>query len=167
MQRGLVVTLSALALMFCAATQLKAADKANVTGTWVISQQGRNGNTSETTLKLKQDGEKVTGTLTPAARAARGGQGGQGGDNGNGGTARPARAMEIEDGKITDSGELTFKVSRENAQGNKMVSTYHGKVEGDTIKGTVESEGRNGQSRSRDFEAKRKADEKGGDKSEK
>ena len=162
MQR-LVVTLSALALMFCAATQLKAADKANVTGTWVISQQGRNGNTTETTLKLKQDGEKVTGTLTPPGRARQG----QGGDNGNGGTARAARALEIEDGKITADGELTFKTTREGQNGNKMVSTYHGKVDGDSIKGTVESEGRNGQTRSRDFEAKRKADDKGGDKSEK
>jgi hypothetical protein len=151
MQRRLVLMLSALALMLCAAAQVKAADDkaANVTGTWVISQQNRNGNTSETTLKLKQDGEKVTGTVTPPAR---------GGQGGNGGTARTPKAIEIEDGKITSSGELTFKTTRENTQGNKMVSTYHGKIEGDTIKGTIESEGRNGQTRSREFEAKRKSD---------
>ena len=158
MQRGLVVTLSALALMLCAATQLKAADKANVTGTWVITQTGRNGNTTETTLKLKQEGDKLTGTVTPPGRARQG----QGGDNG--GTARPGRALEIEDGKITDAGELTFKTTRENQNGNKMVTTYHGKLDGDTIKGTIESEGRNGQTRSRDFEAKRKADDKGSNK---
>lgn len=152
MQRRLVLMLSGLALMLCAVAQVKAADDkaANVTGTWIITQQGRNGNTMETTLKLKQDGEKLTGTVKPPARGGQGGNGGAGGNT--------PRSMEIEDGKITSSGELTFKVTRENSQGNKMVSTYHGKVEGDTIKGTIESEGRNGQSRTRDFEAKRKSD---------
>lgn len=151
MQRRLVLMLSALALMLCAAPQVKAADEkaANVTGTWVISQQSRNGNTLETTLKLKQDGEKITGTVTPPAR---GGQGGNGGA-----TARTPRSLEIEDGKITSGGEITFKTTRENQQGNKMVTTYHGKLDGDTIKGTIESEGRNGQTRTRDFEAKRKS----------
>lgn len=155
MQRRLVLTLSALTLMLCAAAQVKAADDkaANVTGTWVISTQGRNGNTMETTLKLKQDGEKLTGTVTPPARGGQGGQGGNGGT-----TARTPKAVEIEDGKITSGGEITFKTTRENSQGNKMVTTYHGKIEGETIKGTIESEGRNGQTRSRDFEAKRKSD---------
>ena len=153
MQRRLVLMVSALALMLCVAAQAKAADEKanNVTGTWVISQQSRNGNTMETTLKLKQDGEKLTGTVTPPARGNRGG--------GNGGASGSTpRALEIEDGKITSSGEITFKTTRENTQGNKMVTTYHGKLEGDTIKGTIESEGRNGQTRSRDFEAKRKSD---------
>jgi hypothetical protein len=156
MQRRLVLMLSALALMLCAAAQSKAADDkaANVTGTWIISQQGRNGNTMETTLKLKQDGEKLTGTVTPPARGNRGG--GNGG-NGGGASGSTPRALEIEDGKITSSGEITFKTTRENTQGNKMVTTYHAKLEGDTLKGTIESEGRNGQSRSRDFEAKRKS----------
>ena len=38
-----------------------------------------------------------------------------------------------------------------------MVTTYHGKLDGEIIKGTMESEGRNGQNRSPDFEAERKS----------
>lgn len=157
MHRRLVLMLSVLALMLCVCAQTRAADKpANVTGTWVISQQSRNGNTMETTLKLKQDGDKLTGTVTPPPRGARG-QGNGNGGNGNTANATP-KPLEIEDGKITDAGEITFKTTRENSQGNKMVATYHGKIEGEIIKGTIESEGRNGQTRSRDFEAKRKSD---------
>lgn len=147
MQRGLVIALSAFALTFCAAVQ-QAKAAATVTGTWVITRTSRNGNTSETVLKLKQEGDKVTGTLTPPSRRRANSNGNQ--------TARPARSIEIEDGTITPDGALTFKTSRTNRQGTKMVTTYKGKLEGDVIKGTIESEGRNGQTRSRDFEAKRK-----------
>ena len=85
------------------------------------------------TLKLKLDGDKLTGAMV--------GQNGQ--------------ETAIEDGQFKD-GEVSFKVTRER-QGNKITTKYAGKVSGDTIKGKIESE-RNGQPQSRDWEAKRAKD---------
>lgn len=102
---------------------------ADATGTWKWSVE-RNGQTFETTLKLKQDGEKLTGTIS-----------------GRNNTENP-----IEDGKV--SGEnVSFKVTRE-FNGNKIVFTYQGKLSGDTIKGETKFE-REGEETKRDWEAKR------------
>ena len=43
--------------------------------------------------------------------------------------------------------------------GNKFTAKYNGKISGDSIKGKIETE-RNGQSNSRDWEAKREAEKK-------
>jgi hypothetical protein len=48
---------------------------------------------------------------------------------------------------------VSFTVTRER-DGNKFVSKYSGKLEGDTIKGKIETE-RGGQTRSVDWVAKR------------
>ena len=110
-----------------------AADDA--TGTWKWSVPGRNGGAArEATLKLKQDGEKLTGTLAMG-----------GGNN-------AAAETEITDGKIKD-GELSFKVTRKR-QNNEITSNYTGKLAGDTIKGKVETNF-NGTPRTTEFEAKR------------
>jgi hypothetical protein len=106
------------------------AAKGKVDGTWKWSMTGQNGQTRESTLKLKQDGEKVTGVML--------------GRNGE---------TEIKDGKIDKDGNVTFSVTRE-FNGNSFTAKYNGKVDGDTIKGKVETE-RNGETRSRDWEAKR------------
>jgi hypothetical protein len=111
-----------------------AADKASAAGKWKWSVE-RNGQTMETTLTLKQEGEKLTGTVT-----------------GRNNTETP-----IDEGKIKD-GEVTFKVTRE-FNGQKFTMAYKGKVSEDTIKGTIESE-RDGQKRTRDWEAKRVKEEK-------
>src|SRR3954468_12907211 len=66
------------------------APAADATGTWKWSVE-RNGNTIETTLKLKQDGEKLTGTIN---------SGRQGGSD-----------TEIEDGKVKGDA-VSFKVTR-------------------------------------------------------
>ena len=87
------------------------------------------------TLKLKADGEKLTGTLSTPGR-----QGGQANDT------------EITDGKVKGD-EISFTVTREFG-GNKMSTKYSGKVSDDTIKGKTETE-RGGNTRSRDWEAKR------------
>src|SRR3954449_7890350 len=87
-----------------------AAPAADVTGTWKWTVE-RNGNTIETTLKLKQDGEKLTGTIS----------GRQGGSD-----------TEITDGKVAGD-KISFKVTRE-FNGNKFVREYQGTVSGDTIK---------------------------------
>ena len=111
-----------------------AADKAGVTGKWKWSYE-RNGQTVETTLTLKQDGDKLTGSVT---------------GRGNTETA-------IEDGKVKD-GEVSFKVVRER-DGTKYPMSYKGKLADDVIKGTIESE-RGGKKSSREWEAKRVKEEK-------
>lgn len=111
-----------------------AADKANATGKWKWSVE-RGGQTMETTLTLKQDGEKLTGTVT----------------------GRNNTETAIEDGKVKD-GEVSFKVTRERG-GQKFTMAYKGKLSEDAIKGTSEFE-RDGQKTSRDWEAKRVKEEK-------
>ena len=112
------------------------AKKADATGTWTWTAQGRNGGEArEITLKLKQEGEKVTGAMS----------GRQGNDT------------PITNGKITGD-EVSFDVTRE-FQGNSMTQKYKGKISGDTITGKISSE-RDGQAREREWTAKRKAEEK-------
>jgi hypothetical protein len=111
---------------------------ADVSGTWTWSTPGRDGGEPrKSTLKLKVEGEKLTGTLLSPGRQG----------------AEP-RETAIADGKIKGD-EMSFTVTREFG-GNKMVSTYTGKLAGDTIKGKIEFE-RNGEKMSRDWEAKREA----------
>jgi hypothetical protein len=124
------------ALLVAASTPLLHA--ADASGTWAWSTPGRDGGEArKSTLKLKVEGEKVTGTISSPGR-----QGGQ------------ARETEISDGKVKGD-EISFAVVRE-FNGNKMTLKYSGKVSGDTIKGKIESE-REGNARSRDWEAKREA----------
>ena len=107
-----------------------AARAAEVTGTWKWTVTRQNGDAYEATLKLKQDGQKVTGKLT----------------------GRQGNETEIEEGKI-EKEEISFKVTRE-FNGNKVVMSYKGKLSGDTIKGKIEFE-RDGEKRERDWDAKR------------
>jgi hypothetical protein len=125
-----VVTCAVLAL---GAFQSRAAD---ATGTWTWTQQGRQGSEGrKMTLKLKAEGEKLTGTLTSPGR--------QGGD---------PRETAISDGKAKGD-EVSFSVTVE-FNNNKMTRKYSGKVSADTIKGKIEFD-RNGETQSRDWEAKR------------
>ena len=101
------------------------------TGTWKWEVKV-NEQTIDLSLKLKQDGDKLTGALT-----------GPGGDT------------EIQDGTYKD-GDLSFTVVRER-NGQKMTFKYTGKVSGDTIKGKTEID-RDGQTSSRDWEANRSKD---------
>ena len=112
--------------------QARAADKkADPNGTWKWSFTGQNGQSRETTLKLKLDGDKLTGKIS-----------GRGGET------------DIEEAKLKGE-DISFQVSRE-FNGNKVTIKYTGKISGDTIKGKTETE-RDGQARSRDWEAKREA----------
>ena len=97
-------------------------------GTWKWTAMMGN-NTREVTLKLKLDGDKLTGTITMGTRDT-----------------------EITDGTYKD-GDVAFSVVREQ-NGNKRTTKYTGKVSGDAIKGKIETD-RNGQTNSRDWEAKR------------
>jgi hypothetical protein len=108
------------------------ADKANPTGTWKWT-TNFGGQTREAKLKLKLEGDKLTGALV-------------GQDN---------QETAIEDGTYK-GGEVSFKVTRER-NGQKFTVKFSGKVSGDTIKGKTEVE-RDGQTQSRDWEAKRATD---------
>ena len=130
-RNAFVALFAALLLTLGLAPTARAADDA--TGTWKWSTPGRNGGQPrETTLKLKQDGEKLTGTIS------------MGGNN--------AQEVEIADGKIKD-GDVSFKVTRKR-QNAEITSNYTGKLSGDVIKGKSETTV-NGNARSVDFEAKR------------
>jgi hypothetical protein len=124
--------LAAAALVLIFAGTALAAD--NPTGTWKWTTMGQGGQARETTLKLKLEGDKLTGSVA-------GRQGGQ--------------DTAIEDATFKD-GEISFKITRER-NGQKFTTKYSGKLSGDTIKGKSESE-RGGQTQSRDWEAKRSKD---------
>ncbi|MBS0201838.1 MAG: hypothetical protein JSS49_03000 [Planctomycetes bacterium] len=121
----LILGLAVLGLV----SQVQAADKPDPTGTWKWSVKF-NDQDREFTLKLKLDGDKLTGSMP----------------------GRNNTETNIEDATFKD-GEIKFSVTRER-NNNKFTTKYTGKLEGDTIKGKTESE-RNGQTQSRDWEAKR------------
>jgi hypothetical protein len=102
-----------------------AADDAMPEGTWKWSFE-RNGEKVETTLKLKAEGDRLTGTIT----------------------GRDGKEAAIEEGSFKD-GEVKFQVTRER-DGNKIVIKYAGKISGDTITGKSEAG-----ERSRDWKAER------------
>lgn len=102
-----------------------AADDAKPEGTWKWSFE-RNGEKIETTLKLKLEGEKLTGTIT----------------------GRDGKETAIEEAGFKD-GEVKFQVTRER-EGNKIVVKYSGKLSGDTITGKSEAG-----ERSREWKAER------------
>src|SRR5216110_2878618 len=93
-----IVTCALLALGASAQAQDK---KADPSGTWTWTTPGRNGGPDrKSTLKLKVEGDKVTGTLTAPGR------GGQSSD------------VEISEGKLKGD-EISFSVTREFG-GNKV-----------------------------------------------
>jgi hypothetical protein len=98
----------------------------NAAGIWKWSLAGQNG---DTILKLKQDGEKLTGSYTNQFGKA-----------------------EITDGSLKD-GDIAFKVKRE-LNGQAFLIKYSGKLSGDKITGKCEFDV-NGQTRALEWEAKR------------
>ena len=98
---------------------------ADPSGTWKWSTPGRDGQSFESTLKLELKDGKLTGTMLGIQR----------GD------------FNIPDTAISDASikgdAIVFSVARE-FNGNKFVTKYEGKLEGDTINGTSERPGRDG-----------------------
>ena len=128
MQRTAILTASLVAFVaFTGAA--RAEDKASPTGTWKWTTKVGD-STRETTLKLKLEGDVLTGTVS----------------------GRNNTEHKIENGTFKD-GEATFTVTRER-NGQKSTSTYKAKLDGDTLKGKVEGT-RGDKPFSRDFEAKR------------
>jgi hypothetical protein len=127
MQRLVAV---AFVIAFVGLVTARAEDKADPTGTWKWTFMGQGGQSREATLKLKLEGDKLTGGMV----------------------GRNDRETPIEDATFKD-GTVSFKITRER-NGEKIVSKYTGKLSGDTLKGKIETD-RGGQTRSRDWEAKR------------
>jgi hypothetical protein len=124
-----LITLTPLSLMF----GTRAADSStspNPTGTWKWKFETQSGQTIESSVKLKLQEGKLTGTFV-----------------GRDGTETP-----IQNGKLNED-NISFTVVRER-DGQKFTSQYTGKVAGDSIKGKIEME-RDGQTRTRDWAAKR------------
>ena len=123
-------------LAACFITVAAFAADASPAGTWKWTQQGRQGNASERSMKLELKDGKLTGTL----------EGWQMGDN------------KIPDTAISDAtfkdGVVAFSVSRE-FNGNKFTTKYEGKVEGDKLTGTIEAPGRDGAVQKREWVATR------------
>jgi hypothetical protein len=105
----------------------RAAEDPTGTWKWTTMYQGKS---RDVTVKLKLEGDKLTGTIP--------GQGTQ--------------EVAISDAMFKD-GNVSFSVDRE-VNGQKITQKYSGTVSGDTIKGTIETT-RGGQSQSREWEAKR------------
>jgi hypothetical protein len=124
---------AALVVAFAGLTgTARAEDKANPTGTWKWS-TGSGNRARETTLKLKLEGDKLTGAIV----------------------GRDGKETAVEDPTYKD-GTVSFTITRER-NGQKSTTKYSGKVSGDTIKGKRESD-RGGKTQSGDWEAKRVKD---------
>ena len=89
--------------------------KAAASGNWNTALTLGDGNRIEGTLKLKQDGDTLTGV-----------------------SVRNENETQILEGKIAGD-EITFKVIRDR-DGRKVTAKYKGKITGDTINGKVESD---------------------------
>ena len=101
------------ALVVAGSLALHAAD---ISGKWTAQVPGRGGQTRETTITLKQDGEKLTGTTS--------------GMNGD---------LPISDGTVKGD-DVAFTVVA-NFNGNEVKMLYKGKVSAEGIKFTRTREG--------------------------
>jgi hypothetical protein len=124
--KRVLTSIVALAII-AAAHSARAADDPSGTWKWQIM---FNGQSIDLSLKLKLEGDKLTGTMTS-----------------------PMGEVAIQDGAFKD-GDVSFKVVRKGQDGTERTTKYSGKLSGDTIKGKAEFE-RNGQTMSREWEAKK------------
>lgn len=134
--KSLRLTIAAF-IAACFMTAAAVAAEASAAGTWKYTQQGRQGGQgTERTLVLEQKGDKLTGTLKGVTMGQ----------------------FEVPDTAIADgtvkNGEVSFTVTTE-FNGNKRVTKYTGKLEGDTITGSSEAPGRDGAVQKREWVAKR------------
>ncbi len=113
------------------------ATDATPAGTWKWTSPGRGGNPgAERTLVLDYKDGKLIGTLKGVSMGQ----------------------FEIPDLPVTDGtfkdGEITFNVTAD-FNGNKFTSKYSGKLEGDSIKGSIERPGRDGGTQKSEWNPKR------------
>jgi hypothetical protein len=141
LQQSIYLIIALLALTVIAPALLSAGEPAvNPTGTWKVTYtlDGKP-QTYQPTLKLKQEGDKLTGTFT-----RRSGQ--------------QDIEMALEDVKL-EANEIFFTVSVSGSGGATVVRKFHGKIAGDTIKEGTVKEIWNGEDRTSEhplhWEAKR------------
>lgn len=140
MQRLLTILIRTTACLFVALALNADVGAADATGTWTWSTPGRNGGEPrKMTLKIKAEGEKLTGKLAIPNREGE------------------VTETEITDGKVKGE-DVSFTVTRE-FNGNKFVAKYNGKLSADAIKGKMDFE-RNGEAQTREWEAKRTTEKK-------
>jgi hypothetical protein len=127
---------------FAALCLVTAALAADPSGNWKVTTAamtgggggGKGGGARESTLTLAMKDGKLTGSMVSPGRG--------GGD---------PTTTEVSDASMKDD-MVSFSIERD-FNGTKFVSKYTGKLDGDTIKGSVESPGRDGSKR--DFSATR------------
>ena len=123
-----VILTAALVLGLCGLASARDA-KADPVGTWsCVTEVGQVKRTS--TLAIKKDGAKLTGTMT----------------------WQDKKVSKLQDPKFKD-GELTFSAERE-LNDNKFTIKYKVKIEGDKLKGKAEADF-GGETRTFDIEGKR------------
>ena len=88
---------------------------AGASGNWNTALILGDGNRIEGSMKLKQEGEKLSGVVV-----------------------RNENETQIQDGKVVGD-EISFVVVRER-EGRKVTGKYKGKITGDTLKGKIESD---------------------------
>ena len=111
--------------VLAAVLMVAAAQDASPAGKWKWSVE-RNGETFESKLELKLDGDKLSGTFT----------------------GRDGKETPIAEASFKD-GEVKFQITRER-DGQSFTIKYSGKVSGDTITGKIETG-----DRTRDWKAER------------
>jgi len=124
------LTLAALTLAIGGLGLSARAADANIVGTWKSSFTTADGQTRQSTLKIKQEGDKLSGTGI--------------GQNGN--------EYPISEIKLTGD-QLSLNIVRER-NGEKVTMKVVATLSGDSLKGKLESN-RGGENRTMDWEAKR------------
>src|SRR5262245_44626642 len=124
----LALKMLALAALVGAVAATGGADdkKADATGTWKWVRKSPDGQESEATASLKQEGNKLTGKVTTETGE-----------------------LNIQNGTVTD-GNVSFEISSDG----EIHVKFTGKLQGDSIKGKAEIT-RNGNTMTRDWEPKR------------
>jgi hypothetical protein len=128
------IVTAALVLGLCGLASARDDKKADPVGTWKCEYEIADMKRTST-LVLKKDGDKLSGTMT----------------------WQDKMESKLQDVKLKD-GELTFSAERE-LMDNKFTIKYKVKVEGDKLKGKGEADF-GGETRSFDIEAKREKKDK-------
>ncbi len=100
-------------------TGVPAVEKADVSGTWLLTAQGPR-RTITVTLVLKQEGVNVSGKYIGG---------------------RQNRELDIREGKL-DGSRVTFSIAFQRAGGEEAAVKYSAEIQGDKMTGTAQTEGR-------------------------
>jgi hypothetical protein len=114
MKNRIVAICGLAVLVFAIGVVAQAQAPAKVAGTWVMTNQGRNGVVTNT-LTITQDGAALKGTMK----------------------AENGMEVPLENGSVAGN-NITFTVTRMGRNG-EVKAEYKGTVDGDTMKGTFQA----------------------------